>query len=328
MADVPCPAGSTKGRCMQLDEIGEFGLIEAITAALPPSPDGMLGPGDDAAVVPVADGRVVATTDMLVEGRHFRRNWSSAADVGHKAAAQNLADLAAMGARPTALLIAFGAPADLPEQWALDFHRALAAEADRAGASVVGGDVVGADQVVASVTALGCLDGREPILRSGGREGDVVAVSGPTGPSAAGLAVLRRGFTAPRAAVAAHRRPMPAYAAGVAAAEAGVHAMIDVSDGLVADLRHVAAASGLRLDVDSGALELAEPVQAVAAALNLDPVSLALTGGEDHVLAGLFATDAVPAGWRPIGRAAAGTGVTVDGQAYELPGGHDHFGRT
>jgi thiamine-monophosphate kinase len=311
---------------MRLDELGEFGIIAKLTAVLPEPPEGVLGPGDDAAVVPAPDGRVVATTDMLVEGRHFRRNWSSAADVGHKAAAQNLADVAAMGARPTALLVAIGAPGDLDAQWVIEFNQALSAEADRAGAGVVGGDLVGADQIVVSVTALGSLDGRAPVLRSGGQSGDVVAVSAPTGASAAGLAVLRRGFTAPRTAVAAHRRPMPDYEAGVVAAQAGAHALVDTSDGLVADLKHVATASGIAIDIDSGLVELPDPVRAVGAALNVDPLTLALTGGEDHVLAGLFAPQTVPVGWRSIGRAVEGSGVLVDGQAYELPGGHDHFG--
>jgi len=313
-----------------LGEVGEFDLIAAVTSGLAPVADGDVGPGDDAAVLGVPGARVVATTDLLVERRHFRRDWSSAADVGHKAAVQNLSDLAAMGAVPLALLVGFGAPDDLPERWAREFHQSLVAEAERAGARVAGGDVVGADQVVVSVTALGHLDGHEPVLRSGGGVGDVLALSGPTGLSAAGLAVLRRGFSAPRAAVAAHRRPTGRYEDGPAAARAGAHALIDVSDGLVADLRHVAVASGVSIDLDPSALEVPEPVAAVCAALGgSDPLRMVLTGGEDHVLAGLFDVRSVPTGWRVVGRALpAGerAEVLVGGVAWTEPGGHRHFG--
>ena len=157
-------------------------------------------------------------------------------------------------------------------------------------------------------------------------DGDVVAISGPTGASAAGLAVLRRGFTAPRAAVAAHRRPTPDYTQGPIAARAGAHALIDVSDGLVADLRHVATASGVAIDIDTGRLQVPEPVSAVSAALGgADPFDMVLTGGEDHVLVGLYGDIGdVPPGWHVIGSVSAGAGVTVDGQPY-AGRGHEHF---
>jgi thiamine-monophosphate kinase len=311
----------------QLHEVGEFELIAAVTAGLGELPSGWLGAGDDAAIVPAPDGRVVATTDVLVERQHFRLDWSTAADVGHKAAAQNLSDIAAMGAAPTALLVGFAAPAELEERWALEFHAALVTEAGRAGAVVVGGDVVRADQVVVSVTALGTLDGRDAVLRSGAAPGDLLALSGPTGASAAGLAVLRRGFTAPRAAVAAHRRPTPDYAQGRIAALAGAHAMIDISDGLIADLRHIADASEVAIDVEPTLLEVPAPVVAVSAALGgSDPLTMVLTGGEDHVLAAFFATrDDVPTGWRVVGLASAGSGVSVAGSAYAGDGGHRSF---
>ena len=140
------------------------------------------------------DQRVVATTDLLVEGRHFRRDWSGAFDIGGKAAAQNLADVAAMGASPTALLVGFAAPGDLLVTWAEDLVRGLAQECARAGASVVGGDVSSADSVVLAITALGDLDGREPVTRAGARAGDRLAIAGQTGRSAAGLALLEAGL--------------------------------------------------------------------------------------------------------------------------------------
>src|ERR1700746_3247188 len=148
-------------------DLGEFGLIAAIQALLPVSSAGAVGIGDDAAVVRAPDRRVVAPTDLLVEGRHFRRDWSGASDIGGKAAAQNLADVAAMGASPTALLVGFAAPGDLLVTWAEDLVRGLAAECARAGASVVGGDVSSADSVVLAITALGDLGGRARGTRGG-----------------------------------------------------------------------------------------------------------------------------------------------------------------
>ncbi|MGH3488139.1 MAG: thiamine-phosphate kinase [Actinopolymorphaceae bacterium] len=326
-----------------LGELGEFGLIDILRTRLPAGPGVELGPGDDAAVVAAPDGRVVATTDMLVEGRHFRRDWSDAYDVGRKAAAQNFADIAAMGATPTALLVSFGAPADLPAQWAIDFTDGLRDECAEVGTSVAGGDVVSSPVVVLGITALGSLGGREPLTRSGARPGDRVAVCGRLGWSAAGLAVLGRGFRSPRVVVEAHRRPAPPYDAGPQAADLGATALVDVSDGLLADLEHVARASGVRIDLDSASLDIAEPLQAVAAAIGVEALSFVLTGGEDHALAGTFGPDvALPPRWTVIGRVgaasdadlaaepamgAAPTGplVTVDGVAYEGPAGHEHF---
>jgi len=157
--------------------LGEFGLIEAIIARLPGGADVVLGPGDDAAVVRAVDGNVVVTTDLLVEGVHFRMDWSEARDVGHKAAAQNLADIAAMGARATALVVGLATPATLPQAWAFGLADGLGSEAARVGAAVVGGDVVSSDRLTIAVTALGTLDGRRPVTRAGAQPGDVVAVA-------------------------------------------------------------------------------------------------------------------------------------------------------
>ncbi len=233
-----------------------------MSAWLPPGERTLVGIGDDAAVLAVPDGRVVATTDFLLEGRHFRRDWSSAADVGHKAAARSLADLAAMGAEPSALLVALAAPADLPVSWARELAEGLAAECARAsrgsrgsrgGASVIGGDTARAGSVILAVTGLGDLAGRAPVLRSGAVPGDLVAVAGPLGPAAAGLALLSAGLPHDDL-VAAHLRPAPPYEAGPEAAGLGATAMIDISDGLLADLGHVAAASGVRIDLALDAL--------------------------------------------------------------------------
>src|SRR4051812_13970708 len=208
--------------------VGEFGVIARVLAQAGSARAADVGPGDDAAVLRAPDARVVATTDVLVEGRHFRRDWSSAEDIGHKATAANLADIAAMGATATALLVGLACPSDTQTTWLEGVAAGLAAECASLGAAVVGGDLVAAAPdsaaVVLSVTALGDLGGRAPVLRSGARPGDVLALAGRLGWSACGLAVLRRGFTSPIAAVAAHRRPEPPDAAGPAAAEAGAPA--------------------------------------------------------------------------------------------------------
>jgi thiamine-monophosphate kinase len=253
-------------------DLGEFGLIAAIAARLPRGSRTLVGIGDDAAVLAAPDGRVVATMDLLVEGRHFRRDWSGPADIGGKAAARNLADVTAMGASPVALLVGLAAPDDLPVAWAQDLVSGMAAECARTGATVVGGDVSGADTIMLAVTALGDLAGREPVTRAGARPGDVLAVAGVLGHSAAGLALLGAGLAEPAALVAAHRWPRPRYQAGPEAAMLGATSMIDVSDGLVADAGHVARASGVLIDIDTA--RLAPGPDLLAAAARLDSAQL------------------------------------------------------
>jgi thiamine-monophosphate kinase len=319
-------------------DLGEWGVIAALAARMPPGPLTSVGIGDDAAVVGAPSGSVVAAVDMLLEGRHFLLSWSSAYDIGVKAAARSLADIAAMGAVPTALLVALAAPGTLPAQWALDLASGLAFEAGRAGAGVAGGDTARADSVLLSVTALGDLGGRPPVRRAGAAAGDMVAVAGPLGHSAAGYALLAAGVTAVPELAAAHRRPAPPYDAGPEAARLGATAMIDVSDGLVADLGHVAEASGVWIDIDSPALALGDPLTRAAAALpqvsrtaaaDSLPLQWALTGGEDHSLVATFPPGtALPARWRVIGTVRPGGApgsVTVDGEPYRGRGGWEHF---
>jgi len=327
-----------------LAALGEFGLIEALSAWLPPGPRTLVGIGDDAAVLAVPDGRVVATTDFLLEGRHFRRDWSGAADVGHKAAARSLADLAAMGAEPSALLVALAAPPDLLVSWARELAAGLAAECARAGASVIGGDTARAGSVILAVTGLGDLAGRAPVRRSGAAPGDVVAVAGPLGHAAAGLALLSAGLSEDPL-TAAHLRPAPPYDAGPEAADLGATAMIDISDGLLADLGHVADASGVRIDLAVGALRPGDPLLTAARAVrearrhassgrtdrasssaSADSLSWVLTGGEDHSLAATFPPGVrLPPRWAVIGAVRPGQGVVVDGQPWAGAQGWDHF---
>jgi thiamine-monophosphate kinase len=317
-----------EGLVITVADLGEFGVIAAIQELLPPGDALILGPGDDAAVLAVPDGRVVATTDVLVEGRHFRRDWSGPADVGVKAAAQNLADVAAMGAVPTALLVGLACPGQTRAEWVLDLVRGMADECRRAGAAIAGGDVTAADSIMLGVTALGDLAGRPPVTRAAARPGDVVALAGRIGWSAAGLALLRAGRGEAELAplVAAHRRPQPPYPAGPAAARAGATAMIDVSDGLLADLGHIAAASAVQIDVQTAELEVGELVRTAAALLGVRWREWVLAGGEDHALAATFpAGTALPATWRAIGTVRQGGGVVVDGRSWNGSTGWDHF---
>jgi thiamine-monophosphate kinase len=280
-------------------------------------------------VLPAPDGRTVVSTDLLIEGRHFRRDWSSAADIGVKAAAQNLADIAAMGAAPTALLLGLAVPGSTPVAWVLELAGGLLGECQRAGAVLAGGDVTGADTVMLGITAVGDLAGRPAVTRSGARPGDVVAVNAVPGRSAAGLALLAAGLDPADGGladlVAAHRRPQPDYPAGVTAAGAGATSMIDISDGLIADLGHVTAASGVSIDISSPSL--ADEILATAAeVLRADWRGWALAGGEDHVLAASFSADAlVPDGWIIVGQVRDGNGVLVDSRPWHGRGGWDHF---
>jgi thiamine-monophosphate kinase len=319
MGDMAFPSDAT------LADAGEFGLIEAFTALFEQGEHVLIGPGDDAAVLRIRNGHVVVSTDLMVEGRHFRRDWASAEDVGHRAAAQNLSDINAMGGTAHSLTIGLAAPPDLPAQWALDFARGFAAECATVGASVVGGDVTRADEIVIAVTVIGACT-QAPVVRSGAVAGDVLAFAGRQGWAAGGLAVLGRGFRSPRVLVEAYRRPQPPYAQGKLAAEAGATSMIDISDGLLAEAKHLADESGVAIDVRRSAFDLAEPLVAVGAALGADPLQFVLGGGDDHALLATFTSEKdVPEGWIVIGSVSEGAGVTVDGGEYEGPTGWTHF---
>jgi thiamine-monophosphate kinase len=310
-------------------DLSEGAILRRILERLAPS-RAEVGPGDDAAVLAAPDGRVVATVDTLVHGPDFRLAWSSAFDLGWKAAAVNLADVAAMGARPTALLVALA----VPDATRLSFVEGIAAGLRAAcdelapGCAVEGGDLTVSDTLTIAVTALGSLAGRAAVRRSGARPGDVVAVAGDLGRAARGLDVLFSRFTdaagrpvavdpgiltpAERADLAVQLRPSPPLALGPAAALAGATAMMDVSDGLVLDASRMAAASGVSVLLDS-------------AALGADPAS-ALTGGEDHALLATFPAT-VPEGFRPIGRVAerGDHDVLVDGRPHDGRGGWDPY---
>lgn len=310
-----------------LAALGESAVLARIFPRLPAAAAELLGPGDDAAVLAAPDARVVITTDTMIQGPDFRLAWSTPEDLGWKAAASNLSDIAAMGAVPTALVVAIAAPAGTPveflERFADGLREGCAALAP--GCGVVGGDLSVSTVLTIAVTALGDLQGRAPVLRSGARPGDIVAVSGQLGLAAEGLELLfQRAMVAgePDAkaalalrqqhpdALAAQLRPSPPIADGPAAAEAGATAMLDVSDGLALDARRLAVASGVALDLRATALGSRR----------------ALDGGEDHALLATFPPGvALPGDFREIGLVREGEGVLIDGVAYQARGGWDPF---
>ncbi|MBB2991472.1 thiamine-monophosphate kinase [Mycolicibacterium iranicum] len=312
-----------------LSGLGEFAVIDRLVTGRRQPSFVAVGPGDDAAVVGAADGRTVVCTDMLIENRHFRLDWSSPHDVGRKAIAQNAADIEAMGARATAFVVGFGAPGDTVGARAVELADGMWHEAGLMGAGIVGGDMVAAPQWVVSVAALGDLGGRAPVRRDGALPGDVVAVAGDLGRSQAGYLLWHNdvgGFDDLRTR---HLVPEPPYGQGMVAADSGATAMTDVSDGLLADLGHIATASGVRIDVSTAGLRPdLDALAAAAAALGADPLVWVLGGGEDHALVASF-PGAVPPAWRVIGTVAqAGDQaprVTVDGTPWQGSPGWQSF---
>lgn len=305
--------------------IGEFELIARVTEGLEVSSDVVVSVGDDSAVVAL-QGDTVVCTDILIENVHFKRQWSPAHAVGRKAVAVNVSDLEAMGCRPSSVVVALAFPKDTDPQWVVDFEAGVRDECRAAGVSLIGGDMSSAQIIVACVTAIGDTMGRRPVTRAGARPGDVLAVRGNLGLSGAGLVVLQRGFGSPKDAVAEHLTPSVQYGQGMVAADAGATAMIDVSDGLLADLGHLAEQSGVQIDVETDLLPVPDAVARVAAATGKPAVGFLLAGGEDHALAATFPPAAeLPEGWRRIGEVRAGSGVSVDGSAYDGARGWDHF---
>ncbi|WUI35351.1 thiamine-phosphate kinase [Nocardia sp. NBC_00416] len=319
-------------------DLGEFALIEQINAGRDQGPAVVLGPGDDAAVLTAARGRYVVSTDMLIEDRHFRLDWSGPGDIGRKAIAQNAADIYAMGAEPAGYVVGLGLPDRTPVDFVTELADGFWAEAARSGGSVAGGDIVRSPQLVISVTAFGDPLGERPVTRSGARPGGTVAVAGQPGWSAAGYAMLSGAHPvgagpsaeASAAAVAAHRAPRPRYdlVREAMAGDCVPDALTDISDGLLADLGHLAEASGVAIDLRYAALR--DPaLDRCAARLEVDARQWILTGGEDHVFAGVWPAGATPPpGWTPIGSIGAGQGVTIDGAGFPGPQGWEAFSGT
>ncbi|WP_442291941.1 thiamine-phosphate kinase [Terrabacter sp. 2RAF25] len=316
--------GGTPLRSLDEDE-----LLGRILPTFRATDELLVAPGDDAAVLRTSE-RTIATTDTVVLGRDWLDAWSSGADVGHKVIAQNLADVAAMGGRPTGVLMTLVADPELSLEWVLDHVAGLAAACADAGVAVLGGDLSSAPAgvVMVSVTALGRLDG-EPVLRSGARDGDVLAVCGSLGLADAGLRLLRADAADRMPSAVAHqRRPEPPLWAGPEAAAAGATSMLDLSDGLLRDGGRIARASGVVIDVSAAALasDVATLTDALGAEVALDCV---LAGGEEHSLIATFPAGVLPDGWRAVGTVRApGEGerpaILVDGRMVSHTG-WDHF---
>jgi thiamine-monophosphate kinase len=292
-----------------INSLGENESLKRTIARLNLSEHALVGPGDDAAVISSPDGRFVVTTDTLVEDHDFKLNWSSGYDLGWKAVASNIADVAAMGAVPTALVVAVTAPGSTQVSWLESFADGLreACEQLAPGCGVVGGDLAASDQVMISVAAHGSLEGREPVLRSGAQVGDVIAVAGTLGRAAAGLALLQSENTDAISAydnwVNIQRRPVPPISAGVEAAVAGATAMLDLSDGLAKDAARISKASNVTIQIDPLMLQGFEAVlEEAARAIDANEKDWVIGGGEDHSLLATFPSDAqIPRAFKPIG---------------------------
>lgn len=312
-----------------LGELGERAVIQSIIDASPSDVN-----GDDAAVLYPAspNSRMVVTTDMLVEGRHFRTDATTPWLLGRKAIVQNFADIEAMGARPSAALLSLSAPVSMAAAVIAELARGIAHELEKYAAELVGGDVTAGDSLIISVTAVGSLGGnRPPLTLSGARTGQTLVAHGVVGHSAAGLDLLESGRDIPEELeplVVAHQAPEITPSAGVVARSAGASAMTDNSDGLLSDLGSIAAHSGVRLDLDSSALTPDPLLVHAAELLDRDPWQWVLEGGEDHTLLGTLHGEA-PVGFRPIGTvgkpSGAGPSVTVDKQAPSYGAGWESF---
>lgn len=352
-------------RSITVADLTEEELLAAFTPLLPGTRRALVGNGDDCAVLTAPDARYCVSTDVLVEGHHFSTDWSSAQEIGARAAAQNLADVAAMGARPVALVVGLVLPLSTSLTWIQDLARGMARACDRIGAGVVGGDLSAGEGLVIAVTVHGDLEGRSPVLRSGARPGDLLVHTGTLGRSAAGLALLGAGIDdsgrngarggasfrdglEERTRAAAHeslsvfRTPVPPLEEGPALSEAGATAMMDVSDGLLRDAGRMAGASRVRMDIDDPLgsvagtgedLAVLEPVARLLEDSRAAARALArrwvLTGGEDHgMLAAVPAETGPPPGSRVIGRVLEpddGPRVMVSGRAPDAGKGWDHF---
>lgn len=325
---------------MQLSDLGEFGFIERMRGWLPAQARGAIragirvGIGDDAAVVDMRGTRLVASADALVDGVHFRLDWSNASDVGFKAASVNVSDIAAMGAEPRWLLVVVAAPADTTVDVLEGLYGGIVEACVLYGTEVIGGDTVRSGNLVVAVTALGELDG-EPLMRAGARPGEVLALTGPLGRAAAGLNLLLSKDpkdVVPEDALAcidAHRRPVARVGDGARLRAAGVSAAIDLTDGLASDARRLAEASAVGVEIDLDGLPIAPEARRVADARGWDADRMALAGGEDLEL--LVAVppdvDAAALGLLPCGRVVdEGVWTVAGGEREPLDvAGYDHF---
>lgn len=323
-----------------LSSLGEFGLIRHLSAFLPSARPGEIGIGDDTAVVTLGDRTLLATTDALLEGIHFRRDWIPPADLGWKALAVNLSDIAAMGGEPRFALITLGLPAGLDLEWVEGLYRGMAELAEASGCAVLGGDTIHSpERIYLNLTVIGEAPEGRYATRSGAKPGDALLVTGTLGDSMAGYYALKRsddarpptedsspseeGFPAVSAGVNAcvlkHYRPLPRLQAGRAALQTGsTHAMIDLSDGLSGDVRHLAEQSGVGIRIERSRLPLSDDLREAAGVLGIDAVEVALAGGEDYELLIAVPPEEVAGVQRAVD--ATGVSLTLIGEVTDRPG--------
>jgi thiamine-monophosphate kinase len=311
--------------------MGEFELLARVRERLP-APGGRVsvGSGDDAAVT-VPGGATAISVDALVEGVHFDRDRATLRQIGAKALATALSDLAAMGAEPGEAYVALTVPADLDEDSCLEALGGIVGLAESTGTTLAGGDITRGPALAFAITVVGHASAPDLFIRrSGARAGDALIVTGALGGAAAGLLVAALddpALPAEAAAGLARRQlePTPRLDAGRALAAAGARAMIDISDGLGGDARHLAAASGVGLRIEADALPIADGVAEVAGAAGRDPLQLAVSGGEDYELLAAVPPDGLDlarlgesggVAMTRIGEVVAGEGVEI-----RLPGG-------
>ena len=319
-----------------LADLGELGLVTKILSQINAAKISGIGvevpAGDDAAVISTEGSSLALSVDMYAEGKHFRTDWSTGIEIGRRCAAASMADVCAMGAQPAGVLLAIGMPGSTTSHWAGEFLAGFMEEADSAGAVVLGGDVSDCENIVISVTAIGYLPSGAALARSGAGAGDTVGICGRSGMAAAGLRVLQRGLRSPRVLVDAFRVPNIDYSAGARAAKSGATSMIDISDGLVADLEHIARGSGVCIELDTKKIAVPEELVSTAAAFGVDPMGWILAGGDDHAIVATFPPKKrMPRGFTAIGKVAPAPvgAVLIDGVAYadafEQVPGFRHF---
>ncbi len=333
---------------MKLSDIGEFGLIDRIGRALGEGlPDGVTGIGDDCAVIPASGTEcLLVTTDMLVEGTHFLIGSISPRDLGHKSLAVNLSDIAAMGGRPDWAFVSLAVPPETPLMFLDGFYAGLRALARRNGVAILGGDTTRSPRgLVISITVTGSADRRRIKFRSGARPGDIVALTGNIGDSAAGLRIILSDMPHDLEAdrlIRKHNRPEPHLAQGAwLAGRREVGAMMDVSDGLDSDIRRIMERSACGADIHLDKLPVSTSLIRRSAAMGLDPLEIAAAGGEDYCLLVTIKPDGyarVSKGFEktlgsplhPIGAvtsASSGLRYFREGRAVGRPaGGFSHFG--
>jgi thiamine-monophosphate kinase len=308
--------------------MGEFELLARIRERLPQAgPRTRLGSGDDAAIT-LPGGATATSVDALVDGVHFRREWSSLGQIGAKALAVALSDLAAMGAEPGEAYVVLGIPGDLNEDGCLELLDGLTRVAAETGTTLAGGDVTRAGALTLAVTVVGHAENADDLVtRSGARPSDALVVTGELGGAAAGFHLLE-GAASSRSSFVAHSdakderaarliarqlEPRPRLEAGRALAKAGATAMIDLSDGLGGDARHIASASDVGLRIEAAALPIAPGVAEVAAAAGQDPMQLTVSGGEDYELLAAVPGDQLDAATAAVERT-SGTKLTRVGE--------------